>query len=87
MEPQLSDGEVLRQAMVIAAAMMDGTVSAHAGAAQVWALSSENAQAAFDELRGFVAAASQYDKAPDHRDALAADALQAARDLLARARG
>lgn len=87
MAPHLSDEEVLRAALVIAASMVDGTVSPHAGAAQVWALSSENGQAYFDELRAFIAAASQYDEAVEHRLALAGDALLAARELLARHRG
>ena len=45
--------------------------------------SSENNGACFDELREFIAAASQRDELPQYREALATDSRRAAEKLIA----
>jgi len=73
----------MTDAVRIAREIVDGTISASAGAARIWVLSSENNGACFDELREFIAAASQRDELPQYREALATDSRRAAEKLIA----
>jgi hypothetical protein len=80
----VDDAEVMHRAVQVARDIVQGSVSPTAGAASIWVPSSENDRACFGELKAFIAAAAQWDEAPEHRAALAADARRAAEELLAR---
>jgi hypothetical protein len=79
----VNEAEVLARALEIARGIAERSIEPIAGAAAIWVLSSENDRACFDELRAFIAAASQWDEVPMERAGLIQNARLAADDLLA----
>ena len=73
-----------REAVGIARQIIDGKIAPYPGAARIWALFAELEDPYPEDIRAFVGLASEWQDAPEHREAYEADIRDEARRFCAK---